>query len=107
MDFFAHDSPVPHTEPAVTDNAPSFVVPADAAVAVLVVVVLGAFWVIATRALKWSLASRLAVVMVTLLITGVLGFQTAPITSIVAIAGGFALALANVLIQLAKKTHGS
>lgn len=107
MDFFAHDSPVPHTEPAITDSAPSFVVPADAAVAALVVVVLGAFWIIATRALKWSLASRLVVTMVTLLITGVLGFQTAPITSIAAIAGGFALALANVLVQLAKKTPGS
>lgn len=94
------DQPYPTTAP---DPATTNILPPDILTGGGLLFGLVIFWALTTYVFKLKLATRLALTMVTLLVVGMLGYQSTPVTSIVALTVGIALALGMVLSQLSSK----
>jgi hypothetical protein len=85
-------------DPAMTNSLPP-----DAFIGGATLLALVVFLLLATYIFKLKLATRLSITMALLLVVGMLGYQTAPVTSIVALTAGIAMALGIVLVQLGTK----
>lgn len=103
LHLFAHDGEVHETEAEATAHAAQtagITIPADALAGGAALLGLAIFWLVATYIFKWHLATKVLVIMAALLVIGVACYQFAPITSVVALATGFALSLGSMFMQL-------
>lgn len=77
----------------------------DVVIGVGAILVIGLVWAITTYVFKMTFPAKMLCVMAILLVAGVVGYQYAPVTSTIALALGFAMALAGMFIQLAPGRH--
>lgn len=102
LNYFAHDGEVHETteEAAAHASQTGVVVPFDVIAGVSTLVVITLFLLISTYVFKLKFPTKMLVIMATLLIVGVVGYTAAPVTSVIALAIGFAMALGGMFLQL-------
>lgn len=102
LTYFAHAGEVHETtqEAAAHEAQTGITVPFDVIAGVSAMLVIVMFLLVTTYAFKLKFPTKMLVVMATLLIVGVAGYQTAPVTSIIALSIGFAMALGGMFLQL-------
>lgn len=107
LTYFAHDGEVHETtEEAVAHQSQSGItLPFDLVMGLGTLLIIVIFLLITTYAFKLKFPTKMLVVMATLLVVGVVGYTIAPITSVVALALGFAMALGGMFLQLMPGRH--
>lgn len=102
LNYFAHDGEVHETTQEATahEAQTGVTVPFDVIAGVSTLIVITLFLLITTYAFKLKFPTKMLVVMATLLVVGVVGYTIAPVTSVIALAIGFALALGGMFLQL-------
>jgi hypothetical protein len=107
LTYFAHDGEAHETtqEAAAHEAQTGVTIPFDVVAGLSTLLIITMFLLVTTYAFKLKFPTKMLVVMATLLIVGVLGYQSAPVTSVIALAVGFAMALGGMFLQLMPGKH--